>query len=298
MTDILTGTVKGPGEKPNEFLFITTDNRYTRIGEFVYYNVPQNGDRNELRIVGTINDRRLIRNLPDSFLADPNTSPSLISSLIGLGGDDGELYEITVSSIGYFDSRLGDFVNPRIPPMPGQPVFLASSENLAGMLSPRNRGDRGAAHIGSLLTRNDGEVPIILSVRDVVSTHLAILASTGAGKSYVAGVLTEELMMPNNRAAVLIVDPHGEYDTMREIENHPAFASGSYKPTVKIFQPDKVKVRFDSLELGDIRYLLPELTDKMNFNLTEAFRNLRAKGNEHYTLDDFTDSLQEQIYEG
>ena len=298
MTDILTGTVKGPGEKPNEFLFITTDNRYTRIGEFVYYNVPPGGDREELRIVGTINDRRLVRNLPDSFLADPNTPPGLISALIGLGNEDGELYEITVSSIGYFDSRLGDFVNPRIPPMPGQPVFLASSENLTRMLSPRNRGDRGAAHIGSLLTRNDGEVEIILSVRDVVSTHLAILASTGAGKSYVAGVLTEELMMPNNRAAVLVVDPHGEYDTMREIENHPAFASGAYKPTVKIFQPDKVKVRFDSLELSDIRYLLPELTDKMNFNLTEAFRNLRAKGNEHYTLDDFTNSLQEQIYEG
>ena len=298
MTDILTGTVKGPGEKPNEFLFITTDNRYTRIGEFVYYHVPRDGDREDLRIVGTINDRRLIRNLPDSFLADPNTPPGLISSLIGLGDEDGELYEITVSSIGYFDSRLGDFINPRIPPMPGQPVFLASSENLTRMLSPRSRGERGAAHIGSLLTRNDGEVPIILSVRDVVSTHLAILASTGAGKSYVAGVLTEELMMPNNRAAVLVVDPHGEYDTMREIENHPAFASGSYKPTVKIFQPDKVKVRFDSLELADIRYLLPELTDKMNFNLTEAFRNLRNKGNEHYTLDDFLNSLQEQIYEG
>src|SRR5215467_13237698 len=102
MTDILTGTVKGPGEKPNEFLFITADNRHTRIGEFVYYNVPadqQTGHgSSELRIVGTITDRQLIRSLPDSFLADPNTPPSLISGLIGLGDEDGELYEITVSS--------------------------------------------------------------------------------------------------------------------------------------------------------------------------------------------------------
>ncbi|MEJ7700326.1 MAG: hypothetical protein WKF71_11870 [Pyrinomonadaceae bacterium] len=36
-TDFLTGTVKGPGEMPHEYLFITKDNNKTRIGEFVYY---------------------------------------------------------------------------------------------------------------------------------------------------------------------------------------------------------------------------------------------------------------------
>ncbi len=81
----------------------------------------------------------------------------------------------------------------------------------------------GSAHVGSLLTRNAGEVPVVLSIKDVVSTHLAILASTGAGKSYTAGVLVEELMIPHNRAAVLIVDPHGEYDTLRSIEDDPRF---------------------------------------------------------------------------
>jgi len=35
-TDFLTGTVKGPGELPHEYLFITKDNRRKRIGEFVY----------------------------------------------------------------------------------------------------------------------------------------------------------------------------------------------------------------------------------------------------------------------
>ena len=35
-TDFLTGTVKGPGEMPHEYLFITKDNEKTRIGEFVY----------------------------------------------------------------------------------------------------------------------------------------------------------------------------------------------------------------------------------------------------------------------
>ena len=122
-TDILTGTVKGPGELPHEYLFITTDNTRTRIGEFVYYTARDN--ERELNIIGTISSRKLIRNLPDVFLSDPNTPPALVSSLIGLDGDGCEIYEITVETIGYFHEKIGDFINPRIPPNPGDAVFLA-----------------------------------------------------------------------------------------------------------------------------------------------------------------------------
>src|SRR5215210_7294189 len=183
--DSVTGTVKGPGERPHEYLFITADNGRARIGEFVYY-VGRDSDQ-QRRILGNITSRRLVRNLPDAFLSDPQTPPNVVSSLIGLSTDCGELYEITVETIGYFSRALGDFVNPRIPPNTGDPVFLASSATLSGVLSPRRLTDVGSAHVGSLLTRSDGEVPVVLSIKDVVSTHLAILASTGAGKSYTAG---------------------------------------------------------------------------------------------------------------
>ena len=275
-TDILTGTVKGPGELPQEYLFITADHGRARIGEFVYY-VARDGER-ERHILGNIASRRLVRNLPDAFLSDPQTPPSVVSALIGLNAEGCELYEITVETIGYFSDKLNDFVNPRIPPNPGDPVFLASSETLAGVLSPRRQAEVGAAHIGSLLTRSAGEVPIVLSIKDVVSTHLAILASTGAGKSYTAGVLVEELMMPYNRASVLIVDPHGEYDTLRSIEGDARFQSdGGYQPEVKIFTHDRIKVRVSSLTEADIRYLLPEGTsDKMLHYLSQAYRSLTA----------------------
>jgi DNA helicase HerA-like ATPase len=276
-TDLLTGTVKGPGERPHEYLFITADNARARIGEFVYY-VAHDGIE-ERRILGNITSRRLVRNLPDAFLSDPETPPAIVSALIGLDSEGCELYEITVESIGYFSRKLGDFVNPRIPPQPGDPVMLASSETLATVLSPRRAGEIGAAHIGSLLTRNAGEVPVVLSIKDVVSTHLAILASTGAGKSYTAGVIVEELMMPHNRASVLIVDPHGEYDTLRTIEGDERFFdhADGYRPEVKIFTHDRVKVRFSSLTEADIKYLLPEGTsDKMLHYLSQAYRKLTA----------------------
>lgn len=275
-SDILIGTIKGPGERPHEYLFITADHRRARIGEFVYY-VAQ--DASEPRhILGNITARKLVRNLPDAFLSDPQTPPAVVSSLIGLSNDCGELYEITVETIGYFSRALGDFVNPRIPPNPGDSVFLASSETLSGVLSPRHAGEVGSAHVGSLLTRSVDEVPIVLSIKDVVSTHLAILASTGAGKSYTAGVLVEELMMPYNRASVLIVDPHGEYDTLGSIQGDARFsATDGYQPEVKIYTHDRIKVRVSSLTEADIKYLLPEGTsDKMLHYLSQAYRKLTA----------------------
>jgi hypothetical protein len=302
MKDKLIGTVKGPGELPHEYLFITKDNRKTRIGEFVYY-LAREGD--EMRkIIGTIKGRKLVRNLPDTFLADPNTPPSVVSALIGLDGEIGELYEITVETIGYFDGVLKDFVNPRIPPNAGDQLYLASSETLAQMLSPKRSEEIGSAHIGSLLTRKKGDVPVVLSVKDVVSTHLAILASTGSGKSYTAGVLVEELMRPFNRAAVLIVDPHGEYHTIQSIQGSSLFKNADgYQPEVKIFTPDKIKVRFSTLTEADIKYLLPEGTsDKMTHFLSLAFRSLQEKLKAErrqdyaYAYHDLRDEVANQKY--
>ena len=141
MEEILVGTVKGPGEDPHEYTFITTDNQQTRIGEFVFYLASGPGE--DWRIVGTITGRRLVRGLPDSFLTDPRTAPAEVTSLLGLSQDNAEIYEITVETIGYFSTQLSDFINPRIPAVPGQPIYLASNEMLAGMLSPRRRGEAG-----------------------------------------------------------------------------------------------------------------------------------------------------------
>lgn len=298
--DTLIGTVKGPGELPHEYLIITKDNEKTRIGEFVYYAVDVDNEKRQ--IVGTIKGRKLVRNLPDAFLADPTTPPSMISSLIGLDtAETSEIYEIEVETIGYFSKTLKDFVNPRIPPNPGQPIYLASSETLSEMLSPKQMAESGSAHIGSLLTREQGEVPVVLSVKDVVATHLAILASTGSGKSYTAGVLMEELMNAYNRAAVLIVDPHSEYETMQSVQGDSQFfGEDGYKPEVKIFKPEQIKVRFSTLTEADVKYLLPEGTsDKMLHFLSQAFRKLTDGPNadrQMWGYHDLRDAVNEQKY--
>jgi uncharacterized protein len=287
------GTTKGPGETPHEYTFITPDRQQTaRTGEFVYYETTVEGQPR--RVLGRITGRQPVRLFPDSFLADPNVPPAEVAAMVGYTGQDHELFEISVVILGYYDEGLGDFINPRLPPRAGTPIFIADDAMLARVLSKRAMDQTGAAHIGSLLSRPAGEVSITIDLRAVTSTHLAIIASTGSGKSYLAGVLVEELMLPHNRAAVLIVDPHGEYDTLTQMQGLDEFAADDeYRPRVEIIRPGDVKVRVSSLTLGDLRYLLPDLSERMHYVLGRAYNHVGRKYGPKWTLAQFRLAVRE-----
>ncbi len=272
-TENAIGTVKGPGDDGNQYVFITANNRVVKIGEFVYYSLSTDRARDDQprRILGKISARRLIDHLPDRIFADTEISPEAIAALVGFAHPNPEIYEVTVDVIGYFDPRLG-FMNPRIAPDPGEKVYLAEDHYLQQVLNKRQPGDIGSARIGSLLLREGGAVPVALDVKELVSTHMAILAGTGSGKSYTAGVLVEEFLLPYNRAAVLIFDPHGEYDTLDSLRGNPQFeGEDGYAPNVKVLTPDDVRIRVSSLDYYDILGLLPEMSDRQQSILNKAF---------------------------
>ncbi len=286
------GTVKGPGNDGNQYVFITADNRQVKIGEFVYYEVKLTGGSHQqskaLQILGKISARCLIDHLPDRIFADTEVSPEAIAALVGFVHPNPEIYEVTVDVIGYFHPAMG-FMNPRITPDPGAKVYLASDQSLRSVLSKKQPGEVGSAHVGSLLLRELGAVPIALDVKELVSTHMAILAGTGSGKSYTAGVLVEELLLPHNRAAVLIFDPHGEYGTLAEMRGHPAFQSADgYAPQVKILKPEDIQIRISSLDYYDVLTLLPEMSDRQQSILNKAFTILKRhrKGDYRWGIQD------------
>ena len=236
------GTTKGPGETHHEFLLITPDRGgVAKVGEFVYYETEVDGEPQ--RVLGRITGRRPVRLLPDGFLADPEVHPAEVVGMLGYEGHDQELFEISVGVLGYYNEGLGDFINPRLPPRAGTPIYVADDAMLSRVLTKRDVAQTGGAHVGSLLSRPVGDVPITIDLQAVTNTHLAIIASTGSGKSYLAGVLTEELMAPHNRAAMLIVDPHGEYDTLMDMESGDTFlGDDGYLPRVNVIRPEDVKV--------------------------------------------------------
>ena len=287
------GTVKGPGESGNQYVFITANNRQVKVGEFVYYELrsPENGTA-PLKILGKIADRRLIDHLPDRIFADTEISPEAIAALVGFMHPNPEIYEVTVEVVGHFDERLG-FMNPRVAPNPGERVYLASDPYLQRVLNKKQPGDIGSAQVGSLLLRPSEAVPVVLDVKELVSTHMAILAGTGSGKSYTAGVLVEELMLTYNRAAVLIFDPHGEYGTLEELRGHPAFqADDGYAPRVKILKPEDIRIRVSSLDYHDVMTLLPSMSDRQQSILHKAFGILNHTHSDHrWSVNDLIDAV-------
>ena len=293
----LLGRAKGPGPTPQSFLLVSPDpDQELKVGEFITYQAQVEGELRD--ILARVIERRPLRLYPDSFSADPTVDPRRVGMLVGYGGRASELFEITADVIGYYDLRIKDFINPRIPPRVGTPIALASDEHLSQVLSRVPKGEIGAATMGSLLSRLKDRVPIAIDVNAVASKHLAIIASTGAGKSYTASVLIEEMLKPNNRAAILIIDPHGEYDTMQQLPNAPELQADGYRPEARIHKPGEVKLRVGGLEQGDLNYLLPEISERMAHVLEQAYRlaqktSYRRCGHgDRWTVEELKDAVK------
>src|SRR5579884_667139 len=283
------GITKGPGESTHEYTFVSRDDEQElKNGEYVYYELSdqENPNAPSRRVLGRIIKRVPLKLYPDTFLAEPEIAPSQVAAMVGYDSRANELFELHVAIMGYYDAPTASFINPWIPPQSGKQIFLADDEMLSGILSRKRRGEPGSATVGSLLTRKPEAVPIVLSVKDVVSTHMAIIASTGAGKSYLASVVIEELMQPHNRACILIIDPHGEYGTLEQIANEPRFTAsgdgrgGGYRAGVQVYKPEQVKARISTLNMGDMRQLLPEMTEKQQYLLSRAMRKVRENRGE------------------
>jgi len=243
-----------------------------KSGDFVAYK-----DRwvdPERYILCRVGYARSLKTYPDEFLMDSGLDPRDILAFSGMDTDDYGKYLITASIVGYFNEPLKEFKHPRTMPDSGELVYLADADILKD-ISKAASGSIGSAGIGTVLGT---DVPVVLSVKDLVSQHLSIIAATGSGKSYTVGVLLEELMKPNNRAAVLVVDPHGEYTTLTAMQNLQDFKSDNYRPAVKIFRKENIKIKVSELEMDDFLGVL-DLTDKMEHFFAQAYYNLPDRQN-------------------
>ena len=259
----------------NDVRFISP--RKFKAGDFVAY-VDRWVDA-ERPVLCRVRYAQSLKPFPDELIEDTAIDPRAILAFGGLDPEDYGRYLITASVVGYYNEALGEFKHPRTMPDCGEAVHEAGADVLRHV-SKAGDGAPGSATIGTVL---GSAVPVVLNVRDVVSQHLCVIASTGSGKSYTVGVLLEELMMPRNRAAVLVVDPHGEYVTLNAMVNDPAFRQGDYAPVVRVWRKDAIKIKITELELGDFLGML-DLSDKMREFFVRAYRSWRA-GKSHRKAD-------------
>lgn len=180
-----------------KFLFAVTKEGEERVkkDDFVSAIEPVTGKE----VVGTIKEVTASNQLlPDEFARE-----SAMGEFVdGYGLDDGEYLVGIVDVLGHLD---GDRLElPKYSLRPASEVRMTEDETISKLL---RISDGRAISIGSVAAR--ASVEVSLDANKLVGTHCAILAMTGAGKSYTGGVLIEQLLKKGG--AIIVFDPHGEY---------------------------------------------------------------------------------------
>ncbi len=113
----------------------------------------------------------------------------------------------TVAILGFRDKR-NVLQMPTTPLMAGKTIYLAENDFIKSVVGLHASSETGA-YMG-LLKGHD--LKICLDINEMVQKHISVIARTGSGKSYVVGVLIEELL--EKEIPIVIIDPHGEYSSL------------------------------------------------------------------------------------
>jgi DNA helicase HerA-like ATPase len=192
--------------------------------------------------------------------------------------------------VGYRDNR-GFLKTPKIPFAPGTPIYVAENDFIQETLGL----DKNGTYIGLL----DGyDIPINLSIKHMITKHIGILAKTGTGKSYVTGVLLEELA--EKEVPVVVIDPHGEYYSLTKANTNKEelkylerfrIKAKDYKSSVQLYnlQGSKGLKLNSKLSAEEIFQMVPtKLSSGQKGVLYSALKNLEGRD---YVLRDIIDEV-------
>lgn len=210
-----------------------------------------------------------------------------------------EMYIAKAIVIGKRDEN-GLLKVPKTPFVPGENVFKADDDLIIEALGLEKDG----IYLGLL---EDSEIRVNLLVNSLVQKHCCILAKTGSGKSYTAGVIIEELL--EREVPLFIVDPHGEYASMKhpnddesELEKMRRFGiePKGYGGKIRVYVPPSSPFadRADGILKLDGLNLTPEeiieLAGLANNStahalLYQAIKNLKGQD---YTIEDIITEVE------
>ncbi|MFH1127346.1 MAG: ATP-binding protein [archaeon] len=186
----------------------------------------------------------------------------------------------------------GSLLTPKTPIKPSTLVYSADKEVIYDTLNLSSKG----LYIGKLDANKD--VSVYLDPEELISKHVGVLAATGSGKSYTVAVILEELLEQN--IPVVVLDPHGEYRTLRFKNDNEkelklmskygiepkAYNVVEYSPDPRL-NPGSKQLSFSdkNLTAHELAQIFPtKATSSQMGILYSAIRDAKAKGD--YSLDD------------
>jgi DNA helicase HerA-like ATPase len=159
-------------------------------------------------------------------------------------------------------SEGGKLDHLRYPPQPASSAYRPDSKDVARVvLGELQQKKRRALDIATLSNRP--EVDVQVDGHAIVTRHLAILAMTGAGKSWAARRIIEQLAGKNY--PVVIFDPHGDYTGLADVPGLKGRVR-RYYAQLPIFEEDSETIAEVVSTLGY------PLTDTMRTRFGEVFR--------------------------
>jgi DNA helicase HerA-like ATPase len=279
---------------PETFIFVTSKEVYPAKYEYVLVKSRElvNGEEKDVdvlcQVVGVVSRSTAYTSKLDF---------ESLERIYQAGIDDSNLLCVA-RSLGFIAEENGrkTVLVPRRAFFPGNPVYLAPDGFVREFFSyPSEEG----IHIGSLVSRTS--VDVYLSVNGF-RRHVAVIAQTGAGKSYTVGVILEELLRLG--ATAVVIDPHADYVFLsrdREMRRHEASdrvlvfrnpnSTGRYDPS-QLDNVHELTVKFADLEPEDIARIagIPEKWSNIRSVIRSAVGELRKTSNS-YTLDDLLEEL-------
>jgi len=188
-------------------------------GSFIFVSDPENyPPKHEYLLIPDVKEREGIGYKKVDVLAQVSRI-SNYSDILGERLSIQELESIisryTATTKVYGEAKILGYLNeknevlvPRSAAIPGQKVYIAPSNLLENFFT---KDIRSGISVGSLITRDEVNVSID---PNGFRRHAAVIAQTGAGKSYLVGLILEKLLPLG--ATIIVLDPNSDYVMMRK----------------------------------------------------------------------------------
>ncbi len=171
------------------------------------------------------------------------------------------------------------------PVAPGSRALAAEDALLKKFLQLDDNG----LHIGTLQHHS---LPLRLSMGRLFQKHLAILAMSGSGKSYLTAVMIEEMLgrkAEDGRMAVVVLDSHGEYIGFKQTQ---------YGKDTTIISAKKFRIAFRRVTPQMLAEWIPDMSATQLRELVPIMEKLRAESKEKrqpYSLDDLIARVESEM---
>jgi DNA helicase HerA-like ATPase len=147
-------------------------------------------------------------------------------------------------------------------------------------------------HLGKL---GHHELDFTPSINRLLSKHLAILAMSGAGKSYFVSVMLEELLRrrkKQGRLAVIVVDVHGEYSYLKEA-NAENLGLGTSSIEIEHIRGSHFQIPVQSLSADALGALVAGMSSVQKRDLRRVVSEMRGKSKDGYSLTDLISNVKD-----